>query len=282
MKRFNFIISVSIVALSLFVFVSCTEEQLNEIADAVVTLTEDNDAVNAVTDEVDKEIDEVLNSIDKLKYAEQCPTRTKVRVGNNDTVRITVDFGTTGCVGKGNRSKTGKIQILGIKGPWEAGSTHTATFDNFKVNNNEVFGSKTVKYDGLVNDVPQWTVTGNYTVVLESGDSITRVVKHTRLWLEGYKIWTIGKKRYPVDSISINKMGVLGTSTGLTRQKKEYEEKITDTLIFSQNCRNVVSGAIEYKVDGQDLISIVYENMDCKGSMKISQGDKSKTVNFKR
>ncbi|MGL4596122.1 MAG: hypothetical protein ACRCYO_01260, partial [Bacteroidia bacterium] len=67
---------------------------------------------------------------------------------SSDQDTITVDFGSTNCTGNDGRNRRGKIKIYYTGNYRDVGATHTITFDNYFVNENQVLGTKTVVNNG--------------------------------------------------------------------------------------------------------------------------------------
>ena len=150
---------------------------------------------------------------------------------------LVIRFGSDDCVCLDGRKRRGTIIVKYMGNYADAGQTHTITFNNYYVNENQLMGTiSTVRVDT--------TITGNWYYKVSARDSMDvnpdplksqYVVWYgslTRKWIQGYGT---GDRSDDIFSISGSAM--------LTRQNgNRFSVDITTPLQFALNCNNCESG----------------------------------------
>ncbi len=89
------------------------------------------DAISVTNDGLDGTVDGIPNG-----RIQGCATVTN----DTNTKTLTIDFGTTGCVGADGRIRKGKIAIVYVGTVPQTSATRTVTFTNYSVNNSSISG----------------------------------------------------------------------------------------------------------------------------------------------
>jgi len=144
---------------------------------------------------------------------------TVIHDKNNRT--ITIDFGTTGCVGKDARTRKGKITIV-YSGEGKfyqtVGNSFTTTYTNYEVDGIKINGKRTSTYKGE-NTIEIKVEDASLTY--PDGKKITWKATRTRKQTAG-----LGTRRWNDDKFTIN-----GTSEGVTREGTKFKADLKDLVI---------------------------------------------------
>ena len=167
---------------------SCTKNDINTASTEAIAITAGDEAQAAtLSDDITNEVDNYVNTSSFIGYlsavravsaAEQA-TGPTITVDKKDSVNfpktITIDYGTTGIIGKRGNILKGKIIVVVSNKMWIANSSRTITFVGFSINDNVISGSKTLTYKGLNADKnPYWTISVK--------DTMDRADKSTIIW----------------------------------------------------------------------------------------------------
>ncbi|MEO8416534.1 MAG: hypothetical protein ABI472_22915 [Ginsengibacter sp.] len=149
---------------------------------------------------------------------------------------ITIDFGTSGCLGKDGKLRKGKMVTI-YTGPMSAtGSTTSTTFLDYSVDSFKIEGTHTVQNTSLSNK-KQWTVK-----VIE-GKITNTSSGHWRMW-SSTKIHTQvdgnGTPLYPLD----DKFEITGNATGSNSDGNAWTAEIIDPLVKRFTCAWKVKGTV--------------------------------------
>ncbi len=201
----------------------------------------------------------------------QCATVT------NDTLSLphvlTIDFGASNCECKDGVYRRGKI-IISYSGRYrEMGHTHTITFSNYFVNDNQVTGTKTVSYTS--NDAagnPKYDIAVNGQVVLaNSAGTISWTSTRTRTWLAGYDT-----KNWSDDVYEISGSGSVTRANG-----KKFGIQITTPLHVALACRWIESGVVEITPESAVVRTLDYGNGTCDAQASFTVNGKTYSITLK-
>ncbi len=171
------------------------------------------------------------------------------------TREVIVDFGTVNCVGADGRSRRGKI-ILTYTGAYKAtGSVKTISFDNYYVNDNKVEGNKTITNQGKNAQgdiVYSINVAGSITLANNFGIIVYNSTRQ-RIFIEGVNTIEL------IDDVYL----ITGTSSGSSRNGDLYNVTIKTPLRRELNCKNFVSGSIEYIAKNRRMRLLDFGNGVC-------------------
>lgn len=262
MKRKMFFLNgiFSLVLISI-VFFGCKKD--NNEKDSDTQLASDNALASKIYNDVQDIADEAGNTgsvntfiiLDEASLLSSCATVTR------DTVtvphRITIDFSTTNCLCKDGNYRRGKIYIDFTRKYRDSSATHTISFDNYFVNDNQVSGSKTVTNNGR-NSQGHLTFTivvSGKIILANNAGTITWAANRTREWIAGEN--TIIRN----DDIYL----ISGIESGTRASGKSYSSIITKPLRMEVGCQyhHFVSGTIEITPLGKATRTLDYGSGVC-------------------
>ncbi len=160
-------------------------------------------------------------------------------VTNDTTVTphvLTINFGTTDCTCLDFKNRRGEI-IVTYSGHYkDSGSTHTITYSNYYVNDNQVMGSKTVTNMGT-NSSGQvyYNVTVNDSLNIGGDSVITWVGNRVRTWQAGYSTPERSDDQYLIT----------GTTTLTRANGHVFTFDITSPLQVANNCPFIEAGTVD-------------------------------------
>lgn len=178
-------------------------------------------------------------------------------IRNNADSTLTIDFGSTGIIGKNGKVRKGKVIIKFTGGYWKTGAVISQTFDNYFVNGHKVEGSRSITNKGVVNGIPSWEIQSNLIITKTGGSKITWNSTRTRSMTKGY-----GTASWTDDEYNIT-----GSASGMSSNGDSYSLVINNPLFiklsFSQSnfnadlCKYILDGKITY-TRGSRSISLNY------------------------
>lgn len=150
------------------------------------------------------------------------------------TTKVTLDFGTTNCLGSDGKNRRGKLIVTLEDNPFDAGSVTSVASNGYAVNDHVVTGSKTITFQGLnSNGDPYLDIKTALSIATPSQQTITWNSTQTRVWTDGFG------NLDPHD----NAVEVSGTADGLTATGIQYNITIIDPLRVEAGCSYIVSGS---------------------------------------
>jgi len=189
-----------------------------------------------------------------------CATVTRDTVSNPRT--ITVYFGPTNCLCGDGRYRRGTVNISYSGHYRDSLSTHTITFTDYYVNDNQVLGSKTVTNNGHNNSGNlTFTITVSGTIIrANSGGTVTWNSNRVREWIEGENtlIWS--------DDVYL----ITGTASGTHANGNTYTATITTPLKIKLDCHYIVSGGMDLIPSGKPTRSIDWGNGTCDDQATVT------------
>jgi hypothetical protein len=204
----------------------------------------DNALADQAFTDVSSIADEAANgSVESFKTLSHCATVTHDSASAGDPDTLTIDFGSVNCTGHDGRMRRGKIVVTYTGRYRDAGSTHTITFDNYFVNDNQVLGTKTVTNEGLnTAGHTYFTIVEDGSIILaDGGGTITRVSNRSREWIEGESTLVLSDDVYLIT----------GSATGVSAQGTNVVATITDALRVELDCRWITAGKAEVTPSGR-------------------------------
>jgi hypothetical protein len=148
---------------------------------------------------------------------------------------VTIDFGTEGCLIRGNILK-GKIILSYERIPEAQQISITKTLEGFYFNNKNIIGGKTfLKEFSNDNGNPQFTKTVDITVIWPNGVEASRVGTKVREWIEGHGsgVW------------SDNVFEITGNWTSTFRNGNAHSYEVVIPLRREVICYYFVSGSVD-------------------------------------
>ena len=240
MKTINqrLIASLMLFVATAFLFTSCKRENLDES----MRSAEDNALAEVNFSDAQSIADEAAAG-NMSSYKAENPDgilsscATIIHDTLSDPRVLTIDFGDVNCTCNDGRQRRGII-IVTYTGPYrEPGHVHTITFDNYFVNDNQVFGTKIVTNNGYNND-------GNLYYSIEVDGSIIRANDEGTITFESSREreWVEGESTPErVDDVYL----VTGTANGTNSEGGSFTAIITSALRRTVACHQFVSGTAE-------------------------------------
>lgn len=161
-------------------------------------------------------------------------------------VRITTDFGATGCKGRDGRTRYGKIITTYTGRLIEPGKSATTTFENYRVDSISVSGTHTITNTGTLT-TRQYTVeVTNARLNRANGNYIQRSARRVITQIEGLVTPLIA---------SDDVFRIEGSASGTAKRGNlalSWESSITEPLIKRFSCAWIVRGKVEVVRRGQN------------------------------
>ncbi|RMZ50623.1 hypothetical protein EB822_07300 [Flavobacteriaceae bacterium PRS1] len=185
-----------VLAVFTLTFFGCSDNKAVEINEqelqqdySEVVLSSEIDKASAAMDDIAIDVFETQESSETGRTlphfnVPDCVTVTVVIEQNFR--EITIDFGTEGCLIRGNVLK-GKIILSYERNPEAQQVLITKTLEDFYFNNKNIIGGKTIlKEFSNDNGNPQFTTTVDITVIWPDGTEASRVGTKVKEWVEGH------------------------------------------------------------------------------------------------
>jgi len=175
---------------------------------------------------------------------------------------LTIDFGTSDCTGVDGTNRRGQIIITFTGNFLDSGSTHTFTFNNYFVNDNQLTGSKTVTYTGTNSSgQPTYAINVSDTLWLGSNNGyLAYNSQRTRTWTQGYNTY---KRSDDVFLIS-------GTSTTREADGSVINATITNPLQVAPTCKWIEAGTISFTDQNHNVEYIDYGSGNCDSEAQLT------------
>ena len=300
LSRYTFLFIALSVAL---VFNSCKKSKLNK----ETTSAEDNALAEDSFDDVFKNISEAAEDLNldgtakmgvvkDYTFGAHCATVTldppawdSNSVWNSVFPKtLTIDFGTTNCVGYDNKARRGKI-ISVFSGKYNTpGTTITTSLDNYHVDDYHIEGVKSVTNNG--NFSFSITVVGKITSP-DGSDEVTWNSTRTRKWIEGqntnfFTLDPLGNWM-GLNGIYDDVYSITGTANGVNRNGRSYSAKIT-TPLRVEFCTvtpiisvlEITEGIIELEPYKLKVRSVDFGNRTCDRTFEVTIGNKTFTKTY--
>lgn len=210
-----------------------------------------------------------------------CSKVTLSNKKNTDQDTVTVDFGATNCVCADGRARRGQIIIYYTGKFKQLNSTHTITFNNYFVDDNNVSGTKTVTNNGFnSNGKMNWTINVNGTITLAAGGTITWTSTRGRELLAGLNLadTTI--------TWASSKWSITGSANGTSAKGVSYAANITSALVRDFTCtaagkRHFTQGSIDITPASKPTRSIDFGNGACDDQATVTINGKTYNITLK-
>ena len=156
---------------------------------------------------------------------------------------LTIDFGTTNCLCNDGRNRRGIINVSYSGQYRDSASTHTISFTNYYVNDNQILGTKTVTNNGHnAAGHLSYSVNVNGQIIKASGGgTINWTSTRTREWI-------VGESTLPwSDDVYL----ITGSANGTNASGNSFTMAITSALRKEIGCRHIVSGSLALTPSGK-------------------------------
>jgi hypothetical protein len=282
MKTNRFILkSVLLLSASALLFTGCRKD---EEEDNDTSAAGDNAFAESTFNDVTNMADEAgfTGSVSNYRIGSQdallsaCATVyfDSLNTADPDTLRI--NFGSTNCTCNDGRQRRGEVVVVYSGHYRDSASTHTFSFNNYFVNDNEVRGTKTVTNLGhntagnLVYDI---NVNGSIVLSNNAG-IVTWTSQRRREWTQGEStmIWS--------DDV----YSVTGSASGTGANGHTYNVQITSPLIrnMSIGCRrHFVQGTFELTPDNKPMRTVDFGTGACDDVATVTINNNTFTIHLR-
>lgn len=264
----KYIIAIALIGIF---FSSCRKEQLG-LKDTYTTSSADNaiaeayftDANNISDQAADNKLGSFLygtpNNNGEKNMMTGCATVTFDTISIPHT--ITIDFGASNCTCVDGRNRRGIIHVSYMGRYRDSASTHTITFTDYFVNDNQIIGTHTVTNNGRNNNGHlNYSISVNGTIVkADGGGTISWTSSRTREWVEGEETPNFNDDVYLIS----------GSANGTNTSGQSYSAIITTPLKVKLNCHNIVSGIMDLTPTGKPTRTINWGNGDCDNQATVT------------
>lgn len=238
----NMFMTVAVCALT---FLGCSNNDVIEIDEQEMEQDYSEVVLSSEIDESSEAIDDIALDVYETQENSEvgrtlpdfdvpdCVTITVVVEQNYR--EITIDFGTEGCLIRGNVLK-GKIVLSYERNPDAQQVLITKTLDGFYFNDKNIVGGTSIlKELSNENGNPQFTKTIDLTVIWPDGAEASRVGTKVREWIEGHGsgVW------------SDNVFEITGNWTTTFRNGNAHSYEVVIPLRREVICHYFVSGSID-------------------------------------
>ncbi len=278
----NFKYSIAFVSV-FFTFVSC-EKKINSLEDGVSDSDVTTAIDNSLAESVFNDAESIANQASQGQLISFLPSfysnthkldeekkdvyeKSSCATVSHDTSSspkvLTIDFGSVNCLCNDGRNRRGEV-IVSYEGRYrDTNSTHTISFNDYFVNDNEVIGTKTVLNNGVNSSGKiNFSIEVDGKVVKSnSTDTIVWVSSRTRTWEEGSSTvfnW--------LDDVYL----ISGSASGINSAGVSYTVNISTPLRMALNCRWISSGVIEIEPEGKLIRTVDYGLGSCDANATIT------------
>ena len=286
-----------------FLFTSCQKDSL----ESDYAFSVDNALTENTLEEISTLVDEAgANGLANFKTGGTTGGNCATLTNNTDSDPhvLTIDFGSENCEGKDGKTRRGKI-IVSYSGEYKSpGYTHTLTFEDFFVNDNQVLGTKIVtNRGGNESGHLFFDVVIDLEVIKADGETgMTHQGVRQREWIEGYDtedrtddVYLItgsgsgtllggkkGKGFFGKGRPHRHPMGG-GNNEGNCQGERSGTMEIIHALRKQGDCRYIVSGSIKVSPDRGDRDRILdFGDGSCDDKATVTMGDKTKEITLRR
>lgn len=287
--------------ISLMVFTACQKDETTQVLNegsiaSVADLIEKDATLDDVFEATDYEIDYFTGSSLSIgdlsttnlglksgglfrygyRYRENfCPLVTIERENTTTgfPITVTLDYGDS-TVLQNERVISGSIVITIFDPRGADGRKREVEFVDYMVDSIAVSGGSVVMYTGPTDEENgKFTVTRDVTCTFPDGSSVTRSAEKVREWVSGfYTRWN-----HSDDIIHIS-----GFTSSEDSDGNSYSKVITENLVKTGECREIVKGVVEITKNGEVIAVIDYGDGECDGVGTVTKGDEVKEITLRR
>jgi len=174
---------------------------------------------------------------------------------------VTIDFGTTGCIGRDGKLRKGTIVTIYTGPMFIPGSTTSTTFVDYSVDSFKIEGTHTVANTSLSNK-KQWTVKVIDGKITNTSSGFWRMWNSTRIHTQ---VEGNGTPLYPLD----DKFEITGNSSGSNSNGISWTAEIVAPLIKRFTCPWRVKGTVN--ITGDTTMAVLdYGDGTCDNKATIT------------
>jgi hypothetical protein len=205
-----------------------------------------------------------------------CATITFDTINSADQDTIHINFGATNCTCNDGRQRRGEILVYYTGQYRDSASTHTITFNNYYVNDNQVLGTKTVTnlgHNALGHLVYDINVNGTIHLA-NNGGTITWTSQRQREWVTGEAT------AYWYDDI----YSITGSASGTGANGHNFTVNITNPLIrnMAVGCRrHFVQGTFVLTPDNRPARTVDFGSGACDDIATVTINNQTYTIHLR-
>jgi len=163
------------------------------------------------------------------------------------------------------------VLILETDLPIKEGSTKTIEFSNFFINDNQLKGSKVIKFNGIQDLNPSWNISVKDTVVRKDGTKV---------------IWNSDRVRTRITNATPliaadDTISITGSSNGVNAKGIEFTMTITKPLILVPGWKFFVSGSVVTATENRNVL-LDYGNGEKDAKATVSYKDVIKVIDLRK
>lgn len=256
--------------LGLFAISSCAKKD-TDATEVTSIATDDNAADNSFADLKDAGDQAGITNTTK-GYEKSKDTCIKVTVLDSiaKKIKLVVDFGTTDCVCKDNKTRRGKITIEYIGALGIVGSKVIYTPEKYFVNNYGVSGTKSIK---ILDKWKDSIKVENGKITKPDGGIITWKSDRVRKMIDGSDT--------PLSSLD-DTYEIVGTSSGTNAFGNKYAFATQTPLVKSKGCQWIKSGKLAIQREGKKDAVVDYGDGTCDDKATLNVGTWTKEITAKK
>ena len=274
--------SLFIAALAVIALSGCKKEKEEEI-DKDTATAEDNALFEKTYNDANDIADQAAanNSLTSFRIGDNASALSHCAIITHDTISnphvLTIDFGSTNCLGHDGRSRRGQIIVTYSGAYRDSASTHTITFNNYYVThyiNNiahefHVEGSKTVTNMGH-------NSSGHLYFNIQVNGLITNSANQQRSW-------TSSRQREWIQGESTSSWGddiylITGSASGTSFAGRAFTVTILTPLRVDLSCRYIVSGSFRLTIQDRPDRTLDYGNGTCNNIATVTINNHTFTI----
>jgi hypothetical protein len=187
-------------------------------------------------------------------------------------ITITIDYG-TGIETDHGKVIKGTVLIVMNGDKNTDGSTREITFTDYAIDTIGVNGTSIEKFIGDNTATRKITSNSDVTFIINDQTTLVRKGEETSEWLAGV---STSKDLSDDKEMITGSVNVNNTTDNIT-----YSRTITTGLIELGDCRNIVSGTVEYRQDGELLGTLDYGDGTCDDLATLAVGGTITEVTLK-
>lgn len=182
---------------------------------------------------------------------------------------ITLDYGDGTELLNGKIIK-GQIIITLTAPPKTDGAEKKVELSDFYVDSTGIEGTSIHIFNfGPDSTTIKQTYNRTLTINFYNGSSVQRTERKVREWISGW--------RTPAD-FSDNEIHITGITTSTGIDGTQYQREIIEPLVKLGTCRAIVSGIVEFSIDGEVTRTLDYGDGTCDAIASVEKDGESKRI----
>lgn len=234
----------------LFLFASCNRE--DQTVDAVTLMAEQVANYDDLMENAETLADQYF---EEFSGRTNCPDVSADQPRGVFPVKVTLDFGSTGCRGIDGRTRSGKIHIYRTDSLLKPGSLRIVTLENYKVEGIYVAGTRSwqnIGQDSLGRPIYSVSTHGG-ELVYQDGSNIYFEGNHMVTLIEGFNNGIL------IDNV----FSITGMASGITRNGTKWTSQIAVPLIKKFSCRWITGGVRNIQITNNSTYVIDFGDGSC-------------------